>query len=59
MEQRKITDDLQALHAVLPPLIAQAVEKADDSDNLRWVPARHSRGTGAAPPSFREGSRRG
>jgi len=37
MEQRKITDDLQALLAVLPPAIAQAVVKADDSDNLLEV----------------------
>jgi stage III sporulation protein SpoIIIAA len=37
MKQRKITDDLQALLAVLPPTIAQAVTKADDSDNLLEV----------------------
>jgi stage III sporulation protein SpoIIIAA len=37
MEQRKITDDLQALLAVLPPEIARAVTKADDSDNLLEV----------------------
>ncbi len=34
MTKRKITDDLHALLAVLPPEIAAAVEKADDSDNL-------------------------
>jgi len=37
MEQRKITDDLQALLAVLPPEIARAVTNADDSDNLLEV----------------------
>jgi stage III sporulation protein SpoIIIAA len=37
MNQRKITDDLQALLAVLPPLVAQAVTQADDSDNLLEV----------------------
>jgi stage III sporulation protein SpoIIIAA len=37
MEQRKITDDLQALLAVLPPVIARAVTDADDSDNLLEV----------------------
>jgi stage III sporulation protein SpoIIIAA len=34
MEQRKITDDLQALLSVLPPVVAQAVTQANDSDNL-------------------------
>jgi stage III sporulation protein SpoIIIAA len=34
MTQRRITDDLQALLGVLPPLIAQAVREANDSDNL-------------------------
>jgi stage III sporulation protein SpoIIIAA len=37
MNQRKITDDLHALLAVLPPTIAQAVLQADDSDNLLEV----------------------
>ena len=37
MEQRKITDDLQALLGVLPPDISQAVTAADDSDNLLEV----------------------
>lgn len=37
MEQRKITDDLQALLDVLPPAIAQAVTEANDSDNLLEV----------------------
>lgn len=34
MEQLKITDDLQALLAVLPPVIKQAVLEANDSENL-------------------------
>jgi len=34
MEQRKITDDLHALLAVLPTVIAQAVTNANDSENL-------------------------
>jgi stage III sporulation protein SpoIIIAA len=34
MTQRRITDDLQALLTVLPPVIAKAVEKANNSDNL-------------------------
>ena len=34
MEQRKITDDLHALLGVLPPHITQAVQAANDSDNL-------------------------
>ncbi len=34
MTQLKITDDLEALLAVLPDDIRKAVEKADDSDNL-------------------------
>ncbi len=34
MSKRKITDDLDALLAVLPENIAQAVQRADDSDNL-------------------------
>lgn len=37
MEQRKITDDLQALLGVLPPAIAQALTEANDSDNLLEV----------------------
>jgi len=37
MEQRKITDDLQALLGVLPPNIALAVTQANDSDNLLEV----------------------
>jgi len=37
MEQRKITDDLHALLSVLPPVIAQAVTDARDSDNLLEV----------------------
>ncbi len=37
MTQLKITDDLQALLSVLPPSIAEAVEKADDSDDLLEV----------------------
>lgn len=37
MTQKRITDDLQALMSVLPPIVAQAVEKADDSDNLLEV----------------------
>ena len=37
MEQRKITDDLQALLGVLPPAIARATINADDSDNLLEV----------------------
>lgn len=37
MEQRKITDDLQALLAVLPPEITRAVTDADDNDNLLEV----------------------
>ncbi len=34
MTQRRITDDLHALLGVLPSLIAEAVEKANNSDNL-------------------------
>lgn len=34
MTQRRITDDLQALLTVLPPVIAKAVDKANNSDNL-------------------------
>jgi stage III sporulation protein SpoIIIAA len=34
MTQRQITDDLHALLDVLPPVIAEAVRKANDSDNL-------------------------
>jgi stage III sporulation protein SpoIIIAA len=34
MEQRKITDDLHALLAVLPAAVAQAVGEANDHDNL-------------------------
>jgi len=37
MHQKKITDDLQALMSVLPPLIAEAVNHANDSDNLLEV----------------------
>jgi len=37
MSQRKITDDLQALLDVLPPVIAKAVTDLDDSDNLLEV----------------------
>src|SRR3970282_1097020 len=37
MTQRRITDDLQALLGVLPPLIAQAVTEVNDSDNLLEV----------------------
>lgn len=34
MTQRRITDDLQALLTVLPPVIAKAVVKVNNSDNL-------------------------
>jgi stage III sporulation protein SpoIIIAA len=34
MTQRRITDDLHALLSVLPPKIAEAVTKANNSDNL-------------------------
>ena len=34
MRQIRITDDLHALMAVLPPRIVDAVEKANNSDNL-------------------------
>jgi stage III sporulation protein SpoIIIAA len=37
MEQRKITDDLQALLGVLPPGIALSLNEANDSDNLLEV----------------------
>jgi stage III sporulation protein SpoIIIAA len=37
MTQLRITDDLDALLGVLPPDIAKAVQKADDSDNLLEV----------------------
>jgi stage III sporulation protein SpoIIIAA len=37
MEQRNITDDLQALLAVIPADIANAVTEADDSENLLEV----------------------
>ena len=37
VQQKKITDDLQALMDVLPSEIAKAVKKADDSDNLLEV----------------------
>jgi len=37
MEQRKITDDLQALMGVLPVSIARAVTDAQDSDNFLEV----------------------
>jgi stage III sporulation protein SpoIIIAA len=36
-EQMKITDDLQALLDVLPPVIAQAVMQANDNENLLEV----------------------
>ena len=34
MTQRRITDDLHALLGVLPPAIAEAVTRANNSDNL-------------------------
>jgi stage III sporulation protein SpoIIIAA len=34
MTQKRITDDLHALMAVLPPRIVEAVKRADNSDNL-------------------------
>ncbi len=34
MTQRRITDDLHILMGVLPPEIADAVSKANNSDNL-------------------------
>ena len=34
MTQRRITDDLHALLGVLPPMVAEAVVKANNSDNL-------------------------
>ena len=34
MTQKRITDDLQALLGVLPPAIAEAVTRANNSDNL-------------------------
>jgi stage III sporulation protein SpoIIIAA len=34
MTQRRITDDLHALLGVIPPLVAEAVVKANNSDNL-------------------------
>jgi len=34
MTQLRITDDLQALLDVLPPRVAEAVVRVDDSDNL-------------------------
>lgn len=34
MSQKRITDDLQALISVLPPKIAEAVVRANNSDNL-------------------------
>jgi stage III sporulation protein SpoIIIAA len=37
MEQKKITDDLDALLGVLPPLISQAVKEADESEDLLEV----------------------
>ena len=37
MEQRKITDDLQALLGVLPPSIARSLTTENDSDNLLEV----------------------
>ncbi len=37
MEKKKITDDLQALMSVLPPLISQAVAQFNDNDNLLEV----------------------
>ena len=37
MTQRRITDDLHALLSVLPPLVAQAVTRVNNSDNLLEV----------------------
>lgn len=37
MEQRKITDDLQALLGVLPPAVVRPLTDANDSDNLLEV----------------------
>ena len=37
MERQKITDDLHALQAVIPPDIIQAVEETNDNDNLLEV----------------------
>ena len=34
MTQRRITDDLHALLGVIPPMVAEAVVKANNSDNL-------------------------
>ena len=34
MTQKRITDDLHALLGVLPPAIAEAVTRANNSDNL-------------------------
>jgi stage III sporulation protein SpoIIIAA len=34
MTQRRITDDLQALLGVLPPAVAESLNKANNSDNL-------------------------
>ena len=34
MERQKITDDLHALQAVIPPDIIKAVEEIDNNDNL-------------------------
>ncbi len=34
MTQRRITDDLHALLGVLPPAVAEAVTRANNSDNL-------------------------
>ena len=34
MTQKRITDDLHALMAVLPPRIVEAVKKANNSENL-------------------------
>jgi stage III sporulation protein SpoIIIAA len=37
MEKKRLSDDLQALMAVLPPSISQAVIELDDNDNLLEV----------------------
>jgi stage III sporulation protein SpoIIIAA len=37
MNQRKITDDLQALLNILPPAIAESVTEVNDFDNLLEV----------------------
>ena len=37
MERKKITDDLHALQAVIPPDIIKEVEETNDNDNLLEV----------------------